>query len=231
MNLHDFLYGVYPYLAGTVFLVGSVIRFEREQYTWRADSSQFLSRRGMLLASNLFHIGILAIFFGHLVGLLTPHAWFLAMGVSDMMHQYVAIAAGSVFGMLCLAGGAILWLRRLTNRRVRAAQRGMDFFILSWLLVTLMLGLSTIPVSLAHAARGDASVMVALADWAQSVVAFRADPRLLAGVDTLFKVHLFFGMTVFLLFPFSRLVHIWSAPLTYLARSYQIVRRKQVAMR
>lgn len=228
MNLHDFLYGVYPYLAGTVFLVGSWVRFDREQYTWKTDSSQLLARANMRLASNLFHVGIIAIFFGHLVGLLTPHSLFLAMGVSDLAHQYVAIAAGSVFGTLCLIGGVMLWLRRLTNPRVRAVSRKMDIFILSWLLCTLLLGLSTIPVSLGHAGHGNATVMIALADWAQSVVTFRADAALLAPVDTLFKVHLFFGMTVFLLFPFSRLVHIWSVPVGYLGRAYQIVRHKRV---
>ncbi|MCK9532664.1 MAG: respiratory nitrate reductase subunit gamma [Gammaproteobacteria bacterium] len=228
MNLHDFLYGVYPYLAGTVFLIGSWVRFDREQYTWKTDSSQLLARGNMRLASNLFHVGIIAIFFGHLVGLLTPHSLFLAMGVSDLAHQYVAIAAGSVFGTLCLIGGVMLWLRRLTNPRVRAVSRKMDIFILSWLLCTLLLGLSTIPVSLGHAGHGNATVMIALADWAQSVAMFRADPALLAPVDTLFKVHLFFGMTVFLLFPFTRLVHIWSVPLGYLGRAYQIVRHKRV---
>lgn len=228
MNLHDFLYGVYPYLAGTVFLVGSWVRFDREQYTWKTDSSQLLARDNMRLASNLFHVGILAIFFGHLVGLLTPHSIFLALGMSDLAHQYVAIAAGSVFGTLCLVGGVMLWLRRLTNPRVRAVSRKMDIFILSWLLCTLLLGLSTLPVSLGHAAHGEAEVMIALAEWAQSVVTFRADPALLAPVDTVFKVHLFFGMTVFLLFPFTRLVHIWSVPLGYLGRAYQVVRHKRV---
>ncbi len=228
MNLHDFLYGVYPYLAGTVFLIGSWVRFDREQYTWKTDSSQLLARGNMRLASNLFHVGILAIFFGHLVGLLTPHSLFLAMGVSDLAHQYVAIAAGSVFGTLCLVGGVMLWLRRLTNPRVRAVSRKMDIFILSWLLCTLLLGLSTLPVSLGHAGHGNAAVMIALADWVQSVATFRADPALLAPVDTLFKVHLFFGMTVFLLFPFTRLVHIWSVPVGYLGRAYQVVRHKRV---
>ncbi len=231
MTLNNFLYGVYPYLAGTVFLVGSLLRFEREQYTWKADSSQFLSNRGMRLASNLFHIGILAIFFGHLVGLLTPHSVLLALGVSDMNHQYVAIAAGSIFGLMCLTGGAFLWLRRLTNRRVRAAQRPMDVFILTWLLATLLLGLSTIPVSIGHATRGDPGAMLALAEWVQSIASFHPNPAAIIDVDTLFKVHLAFGMTVFLLFPFSRLVHIWSAPLGYLGRAYQIVRTKRVPMR
>ncbi len=231
MTLNNFLYGVYPYLAGTVFLVGSLLRFEREQYTWKADSSQFLSNRGMRLASNLFHIGILAIFFGHLVGLLTPHSVLLALGVSDMNHQYVAIAAGSIFGLMCLTGGAFLWLRRLTNRRVRAAQRAMDAVILDWLLATLILGLSTIPVSIGHASHANPGAMLALADWAQGIVRFQPNPALLGNVDTVFKVHLFFGMTVFLLFPFSRLVHIWSAPLGYLGRAYQIVRTKRAPMR
>lgn len=227
MNLQSFIYGIYPYLAGTVFLIGTWIRFDREQYTWKTDSTQLLSKRNLRVGSNLFHIGIIAIFFGHLIGLLTPHALFQALGVSDMGHQYLAIAAGSLFGMLCLIGGAILWLRRTSNPRVRAASRKMDTFILSWLMVTLMLGLSTIPVSISHAAHGDPNVMIALAEWAQSVVTFQANPSLLANVDTIFKVHLFFGMTVFLLFPFTRLVHIWSVPLGYLGRAYQIVRTKR----
>lgn len=227
MNLESFIYGIYPYLAGTVFLIGTWIRFDREQYTWKTDSTQLLSKRNLRVGSNLFHIGIIAIFFGHLIGLLTPHSVFLALGVSDMDHQYIAIAAGSLFGMLCLIGGAMLWLRRTGNPRVRAAGRKMDVFILSWLLVTLLLGLSTIPVSISHASHGNPNVMIALAEWAQSVVTFRADPSLLANVDTLFKIHLFFGMTVFLLFPFTRLVHIWSVPLGYLGRAYQIVRAKR----
>lgn len=230
MNLESFLYGVYPYLAGTVFLIGSWIRFDREQYTWKTDSTQLLSKRNMRLASNLFHIGIIAIFFGHLIGLLTPHSVFLALGVSDMAHQNLAIASGSIFGTLCLIGGTMLWLRRVTNPRVRAAGRRMDVFILSWIMLTLLLGLSTIPVSMNHAAHGNPGVMIALAEWAQSVVTFRADPSLLKDVDLIFKIHLFFGMTLFLLFPFSRLVHIWSVPLGYLGRAYQIVRTKRLAM-
>lgn len=227
MTLHEFIYGAYPYLAGTIFLLGSWVRFDREQYTWKSDSSQLLEKRQLRIASNLFHIGIIAIFFGHLVGLLTPHSWFLAMGVSDMAHQKIAIVAGSVFGTLCLIGGVMLWIRRVFNTRVRAATRTMDIFILSWLMMTLLLGLSTIPVSIAHASHGDASVMIALADWVQSVATLRPNPALLTDVDTIFKVHLFFGMTVFLLFPFSRLVHIWSVPVGYLVRAYQVVRTKR----
>lgn len=228
MTLHNFIFGVYPYIALTVFFLGSLIRFDNDQYSWKSDSSQLLSKAGLRLGSNLFHIGVLAIFGGHFVGLLTPHAVFLAMGVSDMSHQYVAIVAGTVFGLCALLGGIILWVRRMFNQRISATSRGSDKFILTWLLLTLLLGLSTIPFSLGHASKGDASVMIALANWAQSVVTLRADPNLLQQVDPVFKTHMFFGMTVFLVFPFTRLVHVWSAPLGYLGRAYQIVRSKRV---
>lgn len=227
MTLHNFLYGVYPYIALTVFLAGSWLRFDREQYTWKSDSSQLLSNANMRLGSNLFHIGIIAIFLGHAVGLLTPHHWFQGLGVSDMAHQMIAIWAGSIFGLLCLIGGSILWLRRMFNTRVSAASRGSDKFILTWLLITLLLGLSTIPVSISHANHGNPGVMIALAEWVQSIVYLRPNPALLESVDTIFKVHLFFGMTVFLAFPFTRMVHVWSAPFGYLARPYQIVRSKR----
>ncbi|MHB1291247.1 MAG: respiratory nitrate reductase subunit gamma [Sulfuricella sp.] len=231
MNLHNFVFGVYPYIALTVFVLGSWLRFDREQYTWKSDSSQLLSKDNMRVASNLFHVGVIAIFFGHAVGLLTPHSWFQAMGVSDMQHQYLAITVGAIFGGMGFIGGAMLWLRRMFNRRISATSRGSDKLILTWLMITLMLGLSTIPVSMGHADHGDPGVMIALADWVQSIVYLHPNPELLLNVDTVFRTHLFFGMTVFLLFPFTRLVHVWSVPLGYLGRSYQIVRSKRTALR
>lgn len=229
MDIYQVLFGVYPYIALTVFAIGCWIRFDTAQYTWKSDSTQLLDKKGVMLASNLFHIGIIAIFFGHLIGLLTPHSWFQALGVSDMSHQWLAITAGSVFGVLCLIGGSLLWLRRITHPRVRAASRTMDIFILSWIMLTLLLGLSTLPFSIGHARHGDPSVMIALAQWAQSIVTLQPKPQLLMAVDPIFRAHIFCGMTVFLLFPFSRLVHIWSAPFGYLGRAYQIVRTKRAA--
>ncbi len=226
MTLHNFLYGVYPYIALSVFILGSILRFEREQYTWKSDSSQLLSNAHMRVASNLFHIGIIAIFLGHAVGLLTPHEVFLALGVSDMAHQMIAIWAGSIFGLMCLAGGGMLWVRRMFNKRVSAASRRSDKFVLTWVLLTLLLGLSSIPVSLGHANAGNPGTMITLAEWVQSIVYLRPNPALVENVDLIFKVHLFFGMTLFLIFPFTRLVHVWSAPFGYLLRPYQVVRSR-----
>ncbi len=231
MNLSNLLFGIYPYIALTTFFVGSIIRFDREQYTWKADSSQIFEKEQLQKGSILFHIGVLALFMGHFAGLVTPHSWFLALGVSDMMHQIVAISAGAAFGSICMMGGVILWKRRMFHPRVRANSRFMDIFILNWILGTLAVGLLTIPVSIYHAFGGDTSTMIALADWAQATLSLNADASLLDDVGWIYKLHLFLGMSVFFLFPFSRLVHVWSMPLGYMFRPYQIVRTKFVKQR
>jgi nitrate reductase gamma subunit len=223
--LDTLLFGVYPYLAGAVFLLGSLARFDRDQFTWKAHSSQILSNKNMRLASNLFHVGILLLFLGHFVGLLTPPEIFHALGVSAGAMQVLAIVAGSVAGIMCFVGLTMLVQRRLTDPRVRANSTRMDIFILLLLYAQLILGLLTIPVSLMHL---DGHNMLNLMGWARNIVTF--DPveavEAVSHVGLLFKLHLFLGLTVFLVFPFSRLVHIWSAPVTYPVRPYQVVRQR-----
>jgi len=226
--LHNFVFGVYPYIALVVFLLGSLIRFEREQYTWKSDSSQLLTKSNMRLASNLFHVGVLCIFGGHVVGLLVPHAVFQALGISDMLHQMAAIWAGTVFGVVALIGVLMLLVRRLFNPLVSAASRTSDKFILIWILLTLILGLCTIPYSWGHANKGNADVMITLANWVQSIIYLHPNPALLLQVDHVYKTHIFCGMTLFLVFPFTRMVHVWSGfgALTYAVRPYQLVRSR-----
>lgn len=224
--LHQFAFGIYPYICLAVFLLGSLIRFDREQYTWKSDSSQMLRTGQLRWGSNLFHIGILALFFGHLFGLLTPAAVYHALGLSTEAKQMVAIVAGGIFGTLCLVGLILLVHRRLAEPRIRATSTRMDIFILLWILATLVLGLASIYWSLGHR---DGAVMVQLGQWAQHIVTFRAGAAdFIREVDWVYKLHLVMGMTVFLLFPFSRLVHVWSgfAVVGYLTRAYQIVRTR-----
>ena len=225
-TLHNVLFGVYPYICLAVFWIGSWLRFDREQYGWKSDSTQLLSKGSMRWASNLFHYGIIAIFGGHFVGLLTPHFIFAAI-MPDITHQYVAITAGSIFGASAFIGGTILWFRRFFNPRISLTSRWADKFVLTWVMLTLILGIATIPVSLGHAGHGDPRVVTALAEWIQSIVYLHPNPAYVEGVDTIFKLHLMAGMTVFLIFPFTRLVHIWSMPFGYLLRAYQIVRTKR----
>lgn len=226
MNYLDtLLFGVYPYLAGTVFLIGSLIRFDRDQFTWKAHSSQMLSNKNMRLASNLFHVGIILLFFGHFFGMLTPPEILHAIGISAGAKQLLAVVAGSIFGLMCFVGLTMLVQRRLTDPRIRATSSKMDIFILLLLYVQLILGLLTVPVSLMHL---DGHNMLLLMQWARNVVTF--DPmeavEAIGPIGFLFKLHMVLGMTVFLVFPFSRLVHIWSVPVTYPARSYQVVRQR-----
>jgi len=223
-NLNQILFGLYPYVALSVFIVGSIVRFDREQYTWRSGSSQLLRRRLLFVGSNCFHIGVLAILAGHFVGLLTPHELYTALGLSVEAKQLMAMIIGGVFGALCFLGLTLLIYRRLVDPRIRATSSVMDIAILLLLYAQLILGLSSIFVSAQHL---DGSEMLKLADWAQRIVTLRggaADE--IADVSIIFKCHIVLGMTIFLLFPFSRLVHIWSAPIGYIGRSYQVVRRR-----
>jgi nitrate reductase gamma subunit len=222
--INQFFFGIYPYLALTVFFIGSLLRYDRDQYTWKASSSQLLSKKGMRLGSNLFHIGIIALFFGHLLGLLTPE-WAYHVVMSAGTKQVLAMTAGGIFGVICLVGMVLLIRRRITDPRIRATSQAADLPILLILFAQLVLGLLTIPYSAQHL---DGSTMVALASWAQYIVTFRSGAAdFVAGEAWVFKAHLFLGLTIFLLFPFTRLVHMWSVPLQYLSRSgYQIVRKR-----
>ena len=218
-----FLFGIYPYVALTVFLLGSLIRFDREQYTWKSDSSQLLRRRQLRLGSNLFHIGVLFLFFGHFVGMLTPHAVYEPF-ISTGAKQILAMVSGGTAGVLAFIGLSLLLHRRLTEPRIRATSKTSDILILLLLWLQLLLGLATIPLSAQHL---DGSMMVRLAEWAQRIVTFRGGAlELLEGAGWIFKTHLFLGMTIFFVFPFTRLVHVWSgfAATTYVVRAWQLVR-------
>ncbi|HEX4885710.1 MAG TPA: respiratory nitrate reductase subunit gamma [Casimicrobiaceae bacterium] len=225
-NLNTFLFGIYPYIALAVFLVGSLIRFDREQYTWKSDSSQLLRHGQLRVGSNLFHVGILGIFAGHFVGLLTPISVWHAIGIEAPAKQLIAIVAGGLFGAIMLAGLVVLMHRRYTEPRIRATTRGADWLVLWLLLAQLALGLASLPVSAGHMDGGE---MVKLMTWAQHIVTFRGDaPAFVADVAPVFKLHLLLGMTIFLVFPFTRLVHVWSgfAALGYVTRAYQVVRSR-----
>ncbi len=225
--LHTFLFGSYPYICMVVFLAGSLARFDRDQYTWKSDSSQLLRTGTLRWGSNLFHVGILFLFFGHFVGLLTPH-WLYEPFISPANKQMLAIIAGGVAGFLCFIGLSLLIHRRMFDPRIRLTSHRTDLAILIILWTQLTLGLITLPLSISHA---DGSVMLVLADWAQRVMTFRAGAA--EGLLPLawpYKVHIVLGMTIFLLFPFSRLVHVWSgfASVAYLFRPYQLVRSRRL---
>ena len=225
--LNNFLFGLYPYICLTVFFLGSLIRFDRDQYTWKSDSSQLLRKGQLRLGSNLFHIGVLFLFFGHTVGMLTPHFVYEHF-VSAGAKQLMAMVTGGLAGTLGFIGLSILLHRRLSDPRIRATSKTSDILILVLLWLQLALGLATIPLSAQHL---DGSMMMKLAEWGQRVVTFRSGGvELLAEAGWIFKAHMFLGMTIFLVFPFTRLVHVWSGfgTLAYVLRPYQVVRARRL---
>ena len=225
--LDNFLFGLYPYICLSVFFLGSLIRFDRDQYTWKSDSSQLLKAGQLRWGSNLFHVGILFLFFGHFAGLLTPHFVYEHF-TSATDKQLMAMVSGGTAGLLGFVGVSILLHRRLAEPRIRINSRTSDIVLLVLLWLQFALGLATVPVSAQHM---DGSLMMKLAEWAQHIVTFSGGAvELLADAGWIFKLHMLLGMSIFLVFPFTRLVHVWSGfgAVTYLFRPYQIVRSRRL---
>ncbi|MEI7494172.1 MAG: respiratory nitrate reductase subunit gamma [Alphaproteobacteria bacterium] len=223
--INHFFFGIYPYVAIFTCIVGCIIRYDREQYSWQASSSQLISNTSLFrLGNNLFHVGLLLILTGHCVGLLMPESFYIHF-ISVEKKQLLAMIAGGVFGIICFIGMTILVVRRITNKRVRSNSRFSDILILLMIYAQLILGLMTIFISAQHL---NGVSMVALARWAQHIVTFRSGASdFVMNEHILFKLHIFLGLTIFLIFPFTRLVHALSFPLHYFTRTgYQIVRAR-----
>ncbi|NOZ33235.1 MAG: respiratory nitrate reductase subunit gamma [Alphaproteobacteria bacterium] len=223
---NNVLFGIYPYVALSVLVFGSIIRYDRDPYTWKAGSSQLLRRRQLMWGSVMFHVGVLTIFFGHLVGLLAPLWVWEMVGLSHGAKQMVAIVMGGIAGVIAIIGASLLIHRRFFDARVRANSTFADNAIILILWLQIALGLATIRVSLQHPG---GEVMVQFVNWAQGIFTFNPEAASqIADVDPIYKAHITLGLTIFILFPFTRLVHMLSAPIRYIWRpGYQIVRTKR----
>jgi len=221
--INQLAFGWYPYLAVTVLILGSILRFDKSQYTWRSQSSQFLRRRQMMIGSNLFHIGVLMLLVGHFVGLLTPINVFDAAGISHYAKQMTALVVGGIAGLAALIGASMLLHRRLFDPRIRRSSSFGDIAVLVLIWLQLVLGIATTWWTVRHL---EGSTMVLFMGWASGILTF--DPGaadLIIDVALVYKLHIILGLTLFLITPFTRLVHIWSAPIWFLFRpGYQIVR-------
>ncbi|CAG0991738.1 Respiratory nitrate reductase 2 gamma chain [Gammaproteobacteria bacterium] len=221
--LERFLFGIYPYVCVTVLFVGSWLRFDHDQYSWRSGSSEMLRKRSLVIGSNLFHVAALALIGGHVVGMLTPVELYTGLGVTVEQHAILEVFAGGIFGTLCFVGASMLLYRRLFDRRILTSSSRSDVAILVILWVQLLLGLVTLPYSWADHVHG--TTLLHAAEWAQRIVTLRADAwEALLPIPLVYKLHIVLGLTILLLVPFSRLVHIFSAPVWYLLRRSQIVR-------
>jgi len=223
------VFNVYPYIALLIFFLGSLLRYNKDQRGWKSDSSQLLSRGWLTWGNNLFHVGVLLLFAGHFVGFLTPLPLLHALGITPPLKQFLAWSMGLTAGVLAWFGLVILIGRRLLVTRVRKTSSAMDVVLLFWIFGVLNLGLFSILIS-SSAAHRDGELIVKFMHYVQHLLLFRPD-TLSYILDTpwIYRAHMFMAFTFFLIFPFTRLVHIWSgfgSAFSYLGRRFQLVRRR-----
>jgi nitrate reductase gamma subunit len=224
--VNTFFFGIYPYVCLAVLLIGSLIRFDREPYTWKSDSSQMLRSRLLRIGSNLFHFGVIVVILGHFVGFLAPH-WMIDWAIDATQHQLLAMVVGGIAGLVAIVGLTILIYRRLADPRIRLNSRKWDIVVVAMLWTQLALGLITVPLSAAHM---DGAMFETLTTYVKGVVTFDSGvASIMVGVPLVYKLHILLGFTIFLISPFTRMIHIWSGAgaLAYLFRPYQIVRTPQ----
>lgn len=228
--INQLAFGWFPYLAITVMVIGSILRFDKDQYGWRSQSSQFLRRKQMRIGSNLLHLGVLVLLGGHFVGLLTPIGVFEAAGISHGLKQMTALVVGGIAGLAAWIGASLLLHRRLFDSRVRKSSSFGDIAVLVLLWLQISLGLATTIWTVDHL---DGEEMVLFMGWAQGLLRF--DPGaadLILDAYLVYKLHIVLGLFLFLITPFTRLVHVFSAPIWFLFRpGYQIVRPRNPRMR
>jgi len=228
--INIFLFGIYPYLCLAVLLIGSLIRFDREPYTWKSDSSQLLRKRQLRLGSNLFHYGVIIVILGHFAGFLTPH-WAVKWALNPTGHQLLAMVVGGIAGLVSIVGLTVLLHRRLADPRIRLNSRKWDIAVAMLLWLQLVLGLLTVPLSAFHM---DGAMFETLTTYVQGIVTLDGSvSSLMLGVPLVYKLHVLLGFTIFLISPFTRMIHIWSGAgaLAYLFRPYQIVRTPRTRAR
>ncbi len=228
--MHDFIFGIYPYIALTVMVIGSIARYERDPMTWKTSSSQLLRRKQLVMGSILFHLGVLIIFLGHFAGLLVPIDIYEWLGVGHTFKQLLAMIAGGTAGVFAIIGISMLLHRRMTDPRIRVTSSFADIALLWLLLAQLLLGMGTIPISAQHL---DGHEMITFMNWANGIITLDMSAAgYIEHAHWIFKLHMFLGLTIFLVFPFTRLVHMLSAPIRYVLRpGYQIVRSRRKAVK
>lgn len=223
------IFGIMPYVALTVLIVGCIARYERDPFTWKSSSSQLLRSKQLWWGSVLFHVGIITVFGGHLIGLFTP-VWILdAIGIPYALKQWMAVILGGTAGVAALIGASILIHRRVTDPRIWQTTSFADIGILVLIWLQLFIGIGTIFLTLQHM---DGAEMVRFMTWSQSVVLLNLNAwAMVVDVHWLYKAHIFLGLLITILFPFTRLVHMvsgFAAPFRFLLRpGYQIVRSRR----
>ncbi len=220
--INNLLFTYLPHIAMTLFWFGIITRIVMSPQSLQAESSQFLSKKGQRWGGNLFHYGILMVFVGHFTGLFTPENLY-HLFMTTATKRALAITMGSIFGTSALVGIIILLSRRLKNERIRINSKPQDVLLLILLLVEMGLGMISITITAGSSVENYAE----LGAWAQKVITFQPDAgALIAGHSLIYKLHIVTGLIIFMIFPYTKLMHMFVMPVAYFFRSgYQLVRR------
>jgi nitrate reductase gamma subunit len=221
--MSQFLWVVFPYICLTVFVVGHFWRYRYDKFGWTTRSSQLYEDRLLRIGSPLFHFGILAVFLGHVMGLGVPESWTGAVGVSEGLYHFLAASIGAAAGFATLVGMAILIYRRRTVGPVFSATTKMDKAMYAVLATVIVLGLvNTVAANIF----GHYDYRESVSVWFRGIFRFDLHPDLMAEAPLSFQLHGLTAMFLFALWPFTRLVHVFSAPLGYLTRPYIVYRSR-----
>lgn len=220
---NQFLWVIFPYTMIAISVVGHVYRYQTNQIGWSAQSSEFLEKKQLRIASMFFHYGILIVLLGHISGLLLPESFVSSLGVSNEIYHQMAIILGGIGGILTVTGLILLLVRRYGNNRVSVTSRVADKFILILLLLVIGFGIyNTLFYQLSF---GGYDYRLTISPWFRSLFIFSPNPLLMVNVPITYKIHIVLAFLTFGVWPFTRLVHIWSFPFTYLRRSHIIFKK------
>ena len=220
----QFLWVIFPYLMITIFIVGHIYRYNVDQLSWTAKSSEFLEKKTLKWGSMLFHIGILLVSVGHIVGLLVPKSLLESFGVSESLYHSGAVYVGGLAGIITLIGILILLNRRLTNKRVRITSDTSD--IITVILIFLIIIVGIYNTFIGTRLYSDFDYRETISPWFRGLLTFVPNPSLMRGVPLGFQLHILISFALIGIWPFTRLVHVWSVPLTYFKRRYIIYRKR-----
>lgn len=218
-----FLWVIIPYITLTIFVLGHIYRYNTDQFGWSAKSSEFLEKRRLKWGSLLFHWGIIFVFFGHVAGLLIPKIFYDIVGISDHMYHFGAVWFGGAAGIACVIGGALLWLRRISVKRISVNSSFTDHLSLIILGFVVLVGFTnTVGYT---ASGGEFDYRLTIGPWLRGIFTFRPNPAYMAYAPVGFQIHVLLAFFLFAIWPFTRLVHVWSLPITYLKRRYVVYRK------
>ncbi|MBM2657319.1 respiratory nitrate reductase subunit gamma [Staphylococcus pseudoxylosus] len=223
---NQFLWVIMPYLCIAIFFLGHLARFKFDKFSWTAKSSEFIEKKQLKWGSLMFHLGIIPVAMGHIVGLLMPASWLTAVGVSDHLYHIGAVYIGSVFGIITLIGMLLLTARRITKKNIRRLSSASDIIVNFLLLAIVFMGCYATLVTNATIPSFDYRETISV--WFRQLFIFSPDADLMLQVPLAFKMHILLGFIIMAFWPFTRLVHVWSVPLTYASRSYIIYRKHKV---